>query len=150
MFLTLLARFWYIPAMLVMALAIHHYRSQVEVVTARYEAFQSEVKALGEQAKAHKIEVEAKNEKAIADAVGSRNAALASLRLAEANARSRSMPLTPASPAGSSQICFDPPALSSAVEQYRGRVLGLVTQGDEAQIDAATLLKSWPTTAPAK
>lgn len=146
MWLTLLGRFWYVPVIALMALAVHHYRSELRVVEAEYAAFVSKVEALGEQAKARKIEVEASNAKQITDAVTSRNAALASLRSAQAaaDARSRSMPLAPAAAKGSSVQCFEPQALSAAVERYRGRVLGLVTQGDEAAIDAATLIRAWP------
>ena len=126
--------------------AVHHYRSELKLTEAQYEVYRANVKALEEQAKAHTIEVEAKNERQITDAIGSRNAALSSLRAAQAqaNAGRNSVPLSPAAPAGSDQICFSQKALSSAVERYRGRIFDLVKEGDEASIDANALIQAWP------
>ena len=145
-FLSLLGRFWFVPVILIMGLAVHHYRTELRVTTAEFEAYKSKVAELGAQAEKRKIEVESANANQIRDAVSSRNAALASLRAAQAQAaagRSR-VPLTPAAAAGSGALCFDQKALSAAVERYRERVRGLVEIGDEAQIDAQALVRAWP------
>ena len=144
MWITLLSRFWYVLVIVALLASTAWYRNSAEKTQLKFDAFVSETKALGEQAKAHKIEKEYQDAKQITDAVTSRNAALASLRTAQANASRSRVPLAPQATAGSSQICFDPPALSAAVERYRGRVRGLVETGDEANIDAKALIQAWP------
>lgn len=144
MWLTLLGRFWYVPVIALMAVAVHHYRTELRVTTAEYAAFQSKVEALGEQARLHKVEKEGQDAKQIADAVTGRNDALARLRVAEANSRSSRVSLTPAAAAGSDYLCFTEKTFAAAVERYRGGVRSIVTQGAEASIDATALIKAWP------
>jgi hypothetical protein len=128
----------------------HHAGAQE--VQEKFDLFTAQVRAEGEKAKADALQKEKDYATQITVAVTSRDDALKRMQLAEAraNAARRAMPLTPASTSAGGAICFDQKALSSAVEQYRGRVSHLVEQGDEAQLDAQTLVKSWPTQPQAK
>lgn len=129
-------------------IGIHYYRSEYLVEKANYAAFVEKTNALGEAAKLAKKTKEDEDAKRIVGAESERDTARRLLN-AERTSRSR-MRLTPQAANGSNEISFDSKALDAAVERYRGRVRELVIQGDEAQIDAATLLKSWPTAQPAK
>ena len=115
-------------------------------IQAKFDLFTAQVKAEGEKAKADALQKEKDDAKRIADAVTERDVALQRMRSAQAaaDAARRAVPLTPAATAGSSLICFEQKALSAAVERYRGRVRGLVAVGDETAIDAAALIKAWP------
>ena len=125
-----------------LSVALKIQSSRLEACNAKYESFVAQTRILGEQAKAAKEKKEAQDAKRVNDAVASRDDALRRLR--DERSRSSRVPLTPAAPAGSEQICFGQSALAAAVEQYRERVRGLVEAGDEAQIDAQALLRAWP------
>ena len=129
-----------------MAGAIHYYKSELQVVTAQYEGFKETVKANGEAAIAKAALKEKEHEITINDALGVRDDALNQLRLAQAAARAAGgrVPLLAAPAQASGTICFDQKALSAAVERYRDRIFDLVVQGDEAAIDAQTLINAWP------
>jgi len=142
--LPLLQRSWWAIPALGLVLATVYYRTEYHLSEAHFGAYRTQIEAVAAQAQLAAKLKEETNAKTIVDAVADRNDAISRLQLAEAANRSKRVPLTPAPAQGSASLCFDPPALSSAVEQYRGRVRGLVTQGDEAQIDSQTLIKSWP------
>ena len=123
---------------------LHSAQAQVVAVQARFDAFTEQVDTLGKAQEAKNKEKESQDAKAIRDAVTGRDIALNSLRNEINRASGRPASLTPAAPAGSGDICFDPPAFAAAVERYRGRVRAIVGTGEEAQIDARTLLEGWP------
>ena len=149
--LPLLARFWFVVPIALLMASTAYYRGQTHQehakrieVEAAYEQFKAGVKIAGEAAQAAAKAKDQANEKTIKSAVAGRADALRRLRDAESNTSSRSVPLVPAAAAGDRQICFDPPALTAAVERYRARVRGLAQSGDEAQIDAQALIDGWP------
>lgn len=111
-----------------------------------YDTFVAKVDAAGEKAKADALQKEKDDAAKVTIALNDRDTALQRMRAAQAaaSAARRSVPLTPAAAAGSSQLCFDAKALSAAVEQYRGSVRGLAEIGDETALDAGTLIKAWP------
>lgn len=114
-------------------------------IQGKYDLFVAETKALGAKAEADKVIKEKKDADQITAAVAGRDTAIRRLReLEKARASVSRVPLTPAAAQGSSYQCFEPKALSAAVERYRGRVRNFVTQGDEAAIDAAALIQAWP------
>jgi len=114
---------------------------RLKAVKAEYAQYQAGVKAQGELAiKANKAK-EAQYAKNIKSAVAGRDAALKRLR---DSAGSSAAPISPKPPAGSDQLCFDPPAFAAAVEAFRSGVQGIVTEGDAAQIDAESLVQAWP------
>ena len=132
----------------------HHagYIEGRDEVQAKFDKFTNEVKAEGLKAQQDKLDKEKSYATNIATATTERDAAISRMRAAEAaaSAARRAMPLTPAAASGSSQICFEQKALSAAVERYRGRVRILVESGDETAIDAAALIRAWPTSPPPK
>jgi hypothetical protein len=141
--------------LVVLALAIagayfkgHHsgYIEGTQEVQVKFDKFVNDTTAAGLKAKQDAITKEQQDATQIANAVVTRDAALARMRAAEAAAsaaRSR-LPLTPRAAAGSSVLCFEPQAISAAVERYRGRVRGLAESGDETTVDAKALIDSWP------
>lgn len=140
--LLLLRQFWYAIPILFLLLAAAYYRNDAHNTQTAFDLYKTQIAARIAEQKAEALKKEADDAKKISDAVTGRNDALSRLRQAAASARS--VPLTPAAASGSSEIHFDQKALDAAVERYRGRVRQLVIQGDEAQIDAQTLLQSWP------
>ena len=110
----------------------------------KFDLFVAQVNAAGEKARADALTKEKENETKIAAAVSSRDAALNSLRQASARLAASRVPLVPAAAAGSNSQCFSPKALTAAVESYRAAVFGLVAEGERANIDAAALIKAWP------
>ena len=133
-------------ALLVTLGLLHIARADLGVVQAQHDGFKQTVEAQGKQAQAEAKLKESNNAIQISTAVANRNDALARLRVAQAaaSAAASRVPITPAAAKGSDRQCFEPKALSAAVERYRGRVLGLVAEGDRAAIDAKTLMDSWP------
>lgn len=127
----------------VLTVALSICRADINTERANFRAFKSEVSAAGEKAKAEKLTREKGWEDEIKNSNSQRDAALASLRDSERSRRSR-VPITPAATDGGDKICFSQKALSAAVERYRGRILGLVAEGDAAQIDAQALIRAWP------
>lgn len=131
----------------------HHsgYVEGKQEVQAEFDKFKNEVTAAGLKAKQDALDKEKNDAQRVATAQSERDIAIGRMRAAEAaaSAARRAMPLTPAAAAGNSLICFDQKALSAAVERYRGRVRSLVESGDETAIDAAALIKAWPTDAKA-
>ena len=128
---------------LVMGIALKVQGSRLQSCKDEYAAFVANVKAQGELAKAQAIKKEAQDAKQIQDAVSQRDLALKRLRQS-ANTPSRNLPLVPAAAKGSDTICFGAKALNAAVERYRGDVRQLAESGDEAQLDAVTLIQAWP------
>ena len=118
-------------------------RKEVQV---QFDAFKNDITQKGLQAKQDALDKEKNDAKRVADAQSDRDIAIGRMRAAEAaaSAARRAMPLTPAAAGGGSQICFDQKALSAAVERYRERVRGLAQSGDETAVDAAALIKAWP------
>lgn len=115
-------------------------------VQALFDKFKNDVTTAGLKAKQDAITKESQDAKRVADAQSDRDIAIGRMRAAEAaaSAARRAVPLTPAATAGNSLICFEQKALSAAVERYRGRVRSLAESGDETAIDAAALIKAWP------
>jgi hypothetical protein len=148
MWLTLLARFWFVIPILALGASTMYYRADAHSTRTEFDLYKQQIATKIAEQKADALKKEADDAKKISDAVSGRNDALSRLRQASASARR--VPLTPAATSGSSEIIFDQKALDAAVERYRGRVRQLVIQGDEAQIDAQTLLQSWPTAQPVK
>ena len=121
------------------------YTAGEEKIQTKYDLFVAQVNAAGEKARADALTKEKENADKVATAVASRDAALNSLRQASARLAASRVPLVPAAAAGSNSQCFSPKALTAAVESYRAAVFGLVAEGERANIDAAALIKSWPT-----
>lgn len=152
MWLTLLAKFWFvIPIALLMASTAYYkhdakseHTERVKVA-AEYEQFTVGVKLAGDKATLEAKRKDAENAKTIQSAVAGRADALKRLRdSVQGNSSGRPLSLTPAVAAGTSEICFEPTAFAAAVEQYRRSVRRIVEQGDEAQIDAQALIQGWP------
>lgn len=113
-----------------------------------FEVFRVQVETLGREAERKAHEKEKADAAKIQTAVSERDAALAKLR---SNSGSRRVSTNPAAPAGSSQVCFRSDAYSAAFSEFSGSLnrflgeaYGLAIEGDAAQIDAQTLIKSWP------
>ena len=133
--------------LIVLAMGAAYYKGHVAgaaEVQQKYDLFVAQVNAAGEKARADALTKEKENETKIAAAVSSRDAALNSLRQASARLAASRVPLVPAAAAGSNSQCFSPKALTAAVESYRAAVFGLVAEGERANIDAAALIKAWP------
>jgi hypothetical protein len=115
-------------------------------VQTKFDKFVNDATAAGLKAKQDAIEKEKQDATQIANAVVTRDAALARMRAAEAaaSAARRRVPLTPASAGVGGLICFEQKALSAAVESYRGSVRGIAESGDEATVDARALIDAWP------
>ena len=125
--------------------ALHIARADLGAVQAQYDGFKQTVEAQGKQAQAEAKLKETQNAQAINVAVTDRDTALSKLRdVQQAYSASRRMSLVPAAAQGSSSQCFSPAALTTAVEQYRAAVFGLVAEGDRAGIDAKALIQAWP------
>ena len=133
--------------------ALHIARADLGVVQAKYDGFVQTTEANGRTAVAEAKLKEKTNEEAITTANTGRADALGRLRISEAalSAAGRRLPSSPAAPAGSSQICFESATYNAAFSKYRDRLIAsmerlgqLVVEGDEAQIDAKSLLQSWP------
>lgn len=138
-------------AFAVMAGAIHHYRSELLVVQAQFDAFKQTVEAQGKQAQAEAKLKETINAQAITNATTARDAALDKLRIAQASAGRRSLPGAIAAPAGSRSVCFDATAYNAAHAEFLKRfaagisaTIGLAVEGDAANIDAQALIQGWP------
>ena len=117
-------------------------------VQAKFDLFTAQVKSEGEKARADALQKEKDDEKKIAAAVTSRDAALASLRVASARPRGGFVSSSATTPAGGSRVCYDGKALDAALRVLDTGVSGFVTEGDTQVINAATLLKSWPSPNP--
>lgn len=142
MILPILGRFWWLPVVIVLSLATLYYKHAYNASEARYVVFEAKVEALGEAAKVAAKKEELKHEQAISAAVAGRD--VARKRLREQIAGSGRVSLTPQTAPGSDAICFGTAEFAAAVERYRAGVRGLVGAGDEAAIDAKTLLEGWP------
>ena len=113
-------------------------------VQQKFDLFTAQVNAAGEKARADALTKERDYAAQITTANAGRNDALNSLRQATARLAASRVSVVPAAAKGSSSECFDAKALTAAVERYRQRIADLVTEGDRAQIDATSILKSWP------
>ena len=147
--LTILGRFWYVLVIAGLVLATYDQTVRLNAAKAEYAAFQTSVKAVGDAQLAKNKEKEAEYAKNLQTAVDSRADALRRLRVASS---SSSTPTTnPAAPIGSSQVCTDSATFTAAFQRF-GESLdrfiqdtrGYSVEGDSAQIDAQTLLQSWP------
>lgn len=159
MFLTLLAGRWRLileVAGIVIALiwigavttAKNHYKADRDAIEAQFGAFKDQVSRLGKEAEAKAKQREADDAHRIkaaeADAARARGDLARWLR---DNTRSRGLPESPATPAGTDrtgQVCFDRAALDSALRDYRREVSGLIAEGSEAVIDRAECVAGWP------
>lgn len=151
--LALLRQFWPYIVMALLAAAVYHYKHDAKDARNELALFKADIATKAAQAERDAAKKEKADEQKINAAVAGRDAALASLRAAQAqrNSGRGSVPYTAlASPAGS-QKCIDPAAATAAVERYRRavaegrrRVEEIVGIGDEAQIDAKSLLSAWP------
>jgi len=110
---------------------------------AELAAFTASVQAAGEQAIQRRKVVEDANKKRLQNARAGWATSLACLRDDTCAGRS-SVPIVPTPPSGTAEICYDQTKLAEAVERYRKRVQGLVTEGQLAQADAVALLAAWP------
>ena len=150
--LSLLRQFWFVIPILALTASTAYYRHSAGQehdkrikIESEYQTFTDKVEAAGRLAEAKKLESEARYAKSINSALGSRDAALRRLReQAEANSGRGIVPLTPAPAQGSDRICFSPPEFAAAVAEFRGRIQEIARTGEAAQIDAKTLLESWP------
>ena len=134
---------------LVLALAIGaayykgHSAGMAEVQT-KFDLFTAQVNAAGEKARADAATKEKDDAAKITAAVTSRDAALASLRVASARPRGGFVPAAATGSAGGDRICYSRQALDAALRSLDTGVSGLVTEGDGQVINALTLLKAWP------
>jgi len=119
-----------------------------EKVQLKFDAFVSETKALGMKAEADKAKKEQADAAKIATAVTTRDAALASLRVAQSRARSGFVPNSTAGSKDSGNVCYDRPTLDAALRKLDTGVSNLVTEGDAAMINGRALLSSWPSAIP--
>jgi len=124
-----------------LTVALRVQTSRLASVKEEYATFQADVRAKGELAEKERIRKEAEYAKSIKTAVSGRADALKRLR---DSTSSRRASLSPIAPAGSDLLCFSATEFDRAIEHYRGRVRGVVTEGDAAQIDAKSLLEAWP------
>ena len=123
------------------------YTAGEEKIQTKYDLFVAQVNAAGEKARADAAIKEKENADKVASAVASRDAALNSLRLASARARSGFVPAAPAGSADSNRVCYSRQALDAALRSLDTGVSRLLTEGDTQVINAATLLKAWPAAA---
>jgi len=153
MWITLLARFWYLIPIALLTASTGWYRHEASQehaqriqIAAEYKAFTAQVDALGKaQEQASKLK-DAEHAKTVSVAVSNRADALRLLRDVQnkADARSRDLPIVPAAAVSGGAICYDQKAVAAAIERYRQRIAGVVAEGDSAQIDAKSLLDGWP------
>ena len=114
---------------------------RVESCKAESAEFIAKVEAAGIVAQKVAAAKEKEDAKRITDALTDRDTALKRLRL---SASRGNVPILSSGPSGSGEICGEQKALSAAIERFRGGVRSLVESGDEAQIDAQSLVRSWP------
>jgi hypothetical protein len=138
-------------AFLALLALVHHYRSEYQVEHAQFESYKQLIEARGKQAEAEKLLQEQKDAQRIASAVSSRDDALGRLRIAQANARSRTVSSNPTAPTGSSQVCFRSDAYNAAfsnfgagLNQFLQAASGFAFEGDSANLDAKALIQAWP------
>lgn len=128
----------------IQTLRLNASQAREKAVQASFDSFVAQTKAIGEVAAKQAKETEAKYAKQAQSAIASRDDALRRLRESATSSGRDRVPITPASAPGDSQICFEPAGFAAAVEGFRGRVQGIVTEGQAAQIDAQALLGAWP------
>lgn len=124
-------------------------RAEVE---GKFAAFKESVKTLGEEAEKDRKKKEKENAENLSTAVGERDAARKQLRdYAGKSAGSRKLPSATAASSSSGQSCIGTAAYLAAMAAFRKELGsgmaaadGYTLAGDEAQIDAQTLLKGWP------
>ena len=131
--------------------AMHQTEARAEI-EGKYNAFVDGVKEAGDKAEKKRKEKEAETAKNLNTAVTERDAALNRLRdNARKGAGSRGLPKAPTATAGSNQICIPTATYNTAFGEFGKELFrfveaarGYAIEGDEAQIDAQTLLKGWP------
>ena len=129
---------------------VEHYKHEYEAEEAVYAKFVAETKAVGLQAIADNKAKELQYAQNINAAITDRDAALSKLRQSTYSGR-RASSENPASPAGSSQVCYDAPAFDAAFRQFGSDLdrfiqdaRGYVVEGDSSEIDSRALLEAWP------
>ena len=148
--------FQYAVAALGVALAVmygflHIARADLRTCNAEFTAFKQTVEANGKRAQAEAKLKETQNAQAISGALTERDAALGRLRDSQKRSASRRVSKAPAAPAGSDQVCIGSAAYNAAFQRFRERLVSnldglgaLAVEGDEAQLDAQTLIQAWP------
>jgi len=131
-------------------LQIEHWKNKDTEDIAVYAKFLSDTKIAGLQAIADNKQKELDNAKRIADADDARDAALSKLRQSTYSGR-RASTENPAAPAGSSKVCYDSKQFDAAfrqfgadLDQFISDARAIVVEGDAANIDAESLIESWP------
>ena len=135
--------------MMVMGISIKVQSSRLQSCKTEAAAFKANVEALGKLAEAEKLKKEAQDAKQIQDALTQRDVALR--RLSSVNARRSPVSDNSAGAAAGSTVCIPTTAYNSAMGEF-GKSLerflaetGRYAQvGDEAQIDAVSLIQAWP------
>lgn len=131
-------------ALVLMGLAVRHYRAEYIEIYGQFEAFKAVVKANGERAEAEKLAKEKENATKIRGALRDRDAALAKLRDEGNRPPSSLLPEpAPATPEPS-RIRFDRAELDGAIQSFRSGVQSLIVEGDKAVIDNKAWAESWP------
>ena len=117
-------------------------------VQQKFDLFTAQVNAAGEKARADAATKEKEDAAKVTAAVASRDDALARLRVASARPRGGFVSAAPAGSQGGDRICYSRQALDAALRSLDTGVSRLLTEGDTQVINAATLLKSWPSASP--
>ena len=137
---------WVIYA--VIAAVVGGYIWHCERQKEQFAVFKAQVEVLGKQAKAAAEKKDKDNAKQIKDALASRDVALSRLR-----SHTRSSPVSDNSAPASAgaTICLPTATYNSAMGEFGKRLErfmadtgGYSQEGDAAQIDAQSLLQSWP------
>ena len=144
MYLTLLMRFWFLIPIAILTATTAYYKHEATYNHDQLITYKATVDALGQAQAQASRQKDAEHAKTIANAVTDRDLAIKRLRESETSRRASYLSVVPDAPASGGGLCFDPSAITAAVERYRQRVAGVVAEGDAAQIDARALLQAWP------
>ena len=133
---------------------VHYERSERMVLQAQFDGFKATVAAQGKQAEAEAKLKEVQYASQITAANAGRDDAYKRVLAAESAIRAASsrVPYRAITASADGSKCIDPSTVAAAIEKFRRdvatvrqRLVGIVASGDEAQADAVSLIKGWPT-----
>ena len=147
MWLTLLARWWFVPVIAALFLSTTWYRHEAAATKAEYAGFVAKTDAIGKAqeaaAKIKDAENKAKQEKANAENARTRTALTTALNgLRHSNPRGVTVPAAAASSKRPDLACYSRPELVGAVGSFVEAVRGLADEGSAGAVDLNTA-KRW-------
>jgi hypothetical protein len=123
---------------------LHTAQAEVVQIQAKFALFVEQTRQLGEAQIAKNKETEAKNAQKISSALSARNDAISKLRQSLASPRAGFVSGDTGASAGNSNVCFERQALDAALRRLDSGVSQIIGSGDQAVIDAISLLQAWP------